>query len=98
MDPNFPESNGPVGARVIPTPEPLLGQTTSVADWKATFEGGPPITCVSVFIIVGVSSNVIVSFYASALDKVQYTPNDARRIRSEQGCLLPAFDIVLNAG
>ncbi len=98
MNPNFPEFNGPTGTIVLPTPEPLLGQTVDKADWKATFEGGPPIDSFLVFLAGGPPQNSIVSFYPSDIDRVQYTPDASRLIRSAEGCELRAFDLPIGAG
>lgn len=98
MDPGFPELSDTTGALVFPTPKPTLGQPVDADDWKATFEGGPPIAALFVFILEAPETNVIFIVYASPPDRIQYTPDASRLIRSDEGCELEAFDLLLDAG
>ena len=98
MDPGFPESNQSSAAITKPTPEPVLPQPLDVADWKATFQGGPPIDCFTALVFNFEGKNAIFTVFASEPDRIQYTQNPASPIHSVEGCLLESFDILLDAG
>lgn len=98
MNPGFPESNQATSAITKPTPEPLLPQTLDTADWKATFQGGPPINCINAIVFLFEGSNAIFTVFITEPDRIQYTQNPASPIRSVEGCLMQSFDLLLDAG
>ncbi len=98
MDPGFPESTAGFSAIVRPTPIVAPGTPLDTADWKATFEGGPPINANLVFLLGPPTPGDILILYASKPDRIQYTSNPSRRITSDEGCVMESFDLFLDAG